>query len=93
MVVEQKVNELIEAATAELEWVLDGGGSFAMIDEMKGRIVQSGAARGDSSPCDHWRSKRRTSSDRLDFSHRYPQELAARRRSFSYLATNQARHS
>ena len=29
----------------ELQWVLDGGGSFAMIDEMKGRLVQSHAER------------------------------------------------
>ena len=27
------------------QWVLDGGGSFAMIDEMKGRLVQSHAER------------------------------------------------
>src|SRR6476659_6327966 len=45
VVVERKVNELIEAATAELEWVLDGGGSFEMIDAMKGRLVQSHAER------------------------------------------------
>src|SRR3954447_7522813 len=45
VVVERKVAELCEAAETELEWVLEGGGSFAMIDEMKGRIVQSGAAR------------------------------------------------
>jgi (2R)-ethylmalonyl-CoA mutase len=45
VVVEKKVNELIEAADAELQWVLDGGGSFEMIDEMKGRLVQAGAER------------------------------------------------
>ena len=33
------------AAQTELDWVLDGGGSFAMIDEMKGRLVQSHAER------------------------------------------------
>jgi len=44
-VVERKVNELVEAATAEMQWVLDGGGSFAMIDEMKGRLVQAHAER------------------------------------------------
>ena len=33
------------AAEAELQWVLDGGGAFAMIDEMKGRLVQSHAER------------------------------------------------
>ena len=41
----RKVAELCEAAEAELQWVLDGGGSFAMIDEMKGRLVQSHAER------------------------------------------------
>ncbi|MDQ1477522.1 MAG: ethylmalonyl-CoA mutase, partial [Actinomycetota bacterium] len=45
VVVERKVEELCAEAEVELQWVLDGGGSFAMIDEMKGRIVQSGAAR------------------------------------------------
>ena len=45
VVVEKKVNELIEAAEAELQWVLDGGGSFAMIDAMKGRLVQAHAER------------------------------------------------
>jgi (2R)-ethylmalonyl-CoA mutase len=45
VVVERKVAELCEAAWVELQWVLDGGGSFAMIDEMKGRIVQAGAER------------------------------------------------
>ncbi len=45
IVVERKVAELCEAAEIELQWVLDGGGSFAMIDQMKGRIVQAGAER------------------------------------------------
>jgi (2R)-ethylmalonyl-CoA mutase len=45
VVVERKVSELCEAAEAELQWVLDGGGSFSMIDEMKGRLVQSHAER------------------------------------------------
>jgi (2R)-ethylmalonyl-CoA mutase len=45
VVVERKVAELCEAAEVELQWVLDGGGSFAMIDQMKGRIVQSGTER------------------------------------------------
>src|ERR687895_1472872 len=40
-VVEGKTASLEEAATAELEWVLQGGGAFAMIDELKGRLVQS----------------------------------------------------
>ena len=44
-VVEAKTAELAEAAEAELQWVLDGGGAFAMIDEMKGRLVQSHAER------------------------------------------------
>ncbi len=44
-VVEAKVAELVAEATAELEWVLDGGGAFAMIDDVKTRLVQSNAAR------------------------------------------------
>ena len=43
-VIEAKTTELADAADAELEWVLDGGGAFAMIDELKGRLVQSHAA-------------------------------------------------
>src|SRR5215475_11385020 len=45
VVVERKVAELVEAAERELQWVLDGGGSFAMIDEMKSRLVQAHAER------------------------------------------------
>jgi (2R)-ethylmalonyl-CoA mutase len=45
VVVERKVAELCEAAGAELDWVLAGGGSFAMIDEMKGRLVQAHSER------------------------------------------------
>ena len=44
-VVEAKVAELVDAATEELDWVLDGGGAFAMIDQVKGRLVQSNAER------------------------------------------------
>jgi ethylmalonyl-CoA mutase len=44
-VVEAKVGELRDAAEAELQWVLEGGGSFEMIDAMKGRLVQSHAER------------------------------------------------
>ena len=44
-VMEAKTSELEEAANAELQWVLDGGGAFLMIDEMKGRLVQSHADR------------------------------------------------
>ncbi len=44
-VVEAKTAELAEAASAELEWVLDGGGAFEMIDAMKGRLVQSNTER------------------------------------------------
>jgi (2R)-ethylmalonyl-CoA mutase len=44
-VVEAKVAELREEAETELQWVLDGGGSFEMIDAMKGRLVQSHAER------------------------------------------------
>jgi (2R)-ethylmalonyl-CoA mutase len=44
-VVEAKTTELAEAADAELQWVLDGGGAFGMIDAMKQRLVQSNAER------------------------------------------------
>ena len=44
-VVEAKVAELVEEASAELDWVLDGGGAFAMIEDVKTRLVQSNAAR------------------------------------------------
>jgi (2R)-ethylmalonyl-CoA mutase len=44
-VVNAKVAELCAAADEELQRILDGGGSFAMIDEMKGRLVQSHAER------------------------------------------------
>ena len=44
-VIEAKTGELTDAAEAELQWVLDGGGSFEMIDAMKGRLVQSHAER------------------------------------------------
>jgi (2R)-ethylmalonyl-CoA mutase len=44
-VVEAKTAELVEAASAELAWVLEGGGAFEMIDAMKGRLVQSNAER------------------------------------------------
>jgi (2R)-ethylmalonyl-CoA mutase len=44
-VVEAKTAELADAADAELSWVLDGGGAFAMIDGMKQRLVQSHSLR------------------------------------------------
>ncbi len=44
-VVEAKVAELVAEANAELEWVLAGGGAFAMIEDVKTRLVQSNAAR------------------------------------------------
>jgi (2R)-ethylmalonyl-CoA mutase len=44
-VVEAKVDELCDAAWEELQWVLDGGGAFEMIDDIKGRLVQSNAER------------------------------------------------
>lgn len=44
-VVEAKTAELEEAAGAELDWVLEGGGAFAMIDALKGRLVQSHSER------------------------------------------------
>src|SRR5438552_6667243 len=45
VVVEQKVFEICDAAEAEMRWVLDGGGSFEMIDAIKARLVQAHAAR------------------------------------------------
>jgi (2R)-ethylmalonyl-CoA mutase len=44
-VIEEKTADLVTEAEAELQWVLDGGGSFEMIDAMKGRLVQSHAER------------------------------------------------
>ncbi|HEX4531370.1 MAG TPA: protein meaA [Acidimicrobiia bacterium] len=44
-VVEATTAELAGLAEVELEWVLDGGGAFAMIDAMKQRLVQSNAER------------------------------------------------
>ena len=44
-VVEKKVSEMLDAATAEYEWVLEGGGSFAMINAIKARLVQSHTER------------------------------------------------
>jgi (2R)-ethylmalonyl-CoA mutase len=44
-VVAAKVAELRAEAQLELDRVLDNGGSFAMIDDMKGRLVQSHAER------------------------------------------------
>src|SRR5437879_8045723 len=44
-VVENRTEELEMAAEAELAWVLEGGGAFEMIGEMKSRLVQSHAER------------------------------------------------
>ncbi len=44
-VIEAKTAELEDAAGAELQWVLDGGGAFEMTDAMKGRLVQSHSER------------------------------------------------
>ena len=44
-VVEAKVAALIAEAQEELDRVLDNGGSFVMIEDMKGRLVQSHAER------------------------------------------------
>jgi (2R)-ethylmalonyl-CoA mutase len=44
-VMEAKTDELVDSATAELEEVLDLGGAFEAIDEMKGRLVRSHAER------------------------------------------------
>src|SRR4051794_1253205 len=44
-VVEAKTADLVEAATAELDDVLDLGGAFEAIDELKGRLVRSHTER------------------------------------------------
>ncbi len=44
-VVEAKTAELVEAARAELDEVLELGGAFEAIDELKGRLVRSQAER------------------------------------------------
>lgn len=44
-VIEAKTNELTEAAQAELDDVLELGGAFAAIEELKTRLVQSHAER------------------------------------------------
>ncbi len=44
-VMEAKTDELIDAATAELDDVLELGGAFEAIDELKGRLVTSHAER------------------------------------------------
>jgi (2R)-ethylmalonyl-CoA mutase len=44
-VIEAKVAELVDAATAELDEILALGGAFEAIDEMKGRLVRSHAER------------------------------------------------
>src|SRR5436190_1375473 len=45
VVIEAKVNELIEGARAEIDRVQAMGGAFEAIDEIKGRIVRSGTER------------------------------------------------
>jgi (2R)-ethylmalonyl-CoA mutase len=44
-VIEAKTDELIDAAQAELDEVLELGGAFQAIDELKGRLVRSHAER------------------------------------------------
>src|SRR5205814_5858967 len=44
-VIEARTNELIDAATAELDDVLAMGGAFEAIDELKARLVASQAER------------------------------------------------
>jgi ethylmalonyl-CoA mutase len=44
-VMEAKTNELIDAATAELDDVLERGGAFLAVDELKARLVRSQAER------------------------------------------------
>jgi (2R)-ethylmalonyl-CoA mutase len=45
VVIETKTNELVDAATVELDELLAMGGAFEAIDEMKARLVRSQAAR------------------------------------------------
>ncbi len=42
---EAKTDELVDAATAELDDVLDRGGAFSSVEELKTRLVKSQAAR------------------------------------------------
>jgi (2R)-ethylmalonyl-CoA mutase len=44
-VVTAKTQELEDAARAELDWILGNGGVFELIDELKGRLVQSHTER------------------------------------------------
>jgi (2R)-ethylmalonyl-CoA mutase len=44
-VIEAKTDELMAAATAELDEIIEMGGAFASIDELKARLVRSHAAR------------------------------------------------
>jgi (2R)-ethylmalonyl-CoA mutase len=44
-VVEARTAELVEQASAELDEVIDAGGAFEAIDELKGRLVRSHAER------------------------------------------------
>ncbi|MFV0522940.1 MAG: protein meaA, partial [Acidimicrobiales bacterium] len=44
-VIEGRTNELVDAATAELDEILEMGGAFEAIDELKGRLVRSNAER------------------------------------------------
>jgi len=44
-VMEAKTNELVDAATAELDDVLDRGGAFSAVEELKTRLVRSQAER------------------------------------------------
>jgi (2R)-ethylmalonyl-CoA mutase len=45
VVIESRTNELVEAATKELDEILSLGGAFEAIEEMKARLVRSQAAR------------------------------------------------
>jgi len=44
-VIEARTSELVDSATAELTDILERGGAFEAIDEMKGRLVRSHAER------------------------------------------------
>ncbi len=45
-VIEAKTSELEEAAQTELDRIIDAGGAFANIDDLKARLVQSNTERG-----------------------------------------------
>ena len=67
------------AAWDELQWVLDGGGAFEMIDEIKGRLVQSNAERVRQHRVGRDQGRRREllHRDRAVAAHREPRRRVA----------------